>query len=204
MYKVFFNDRIVFITTPKSGITLNNEGLNYYYHSFEELKEIIAGFRNMEEVEKLILVHDDLELVWHDFKKCFTFIEAAGGIVYNINDEILIINRLNKVDLPKGKLEKNESVEKAAMREVSEECGIHQLTLLDKLITTYHTYMLYDEPILKATHWYSIFHDGKELPVPQIKEKIVDARWIQKQDVKLLLNNTYKSIITVFEAADLI
>ena len=71
-----------------------------------------------------------------------TQIIAAGGLVTNPQGQILWIFRRGFWDLPKGKVEKMESIEEAALREVEEECGIKQL-VLDKLIDkTYHIYKI--------------------------------------------------------------
>ena len=49
---------------------------------------------------------------------------AAGGLVTNENNELLMIFRRGKWDLPKGKLDKGETIEECAIREVEEETGI--------------------------------------------------------------------------------
>ena len=45
----------------------------------------------------------------------FKVVEAAGGVVSNKNGEILFIRRMGKWDLPKGKIEKGESLEQACL-----------------------------------------------------------------------------------------
>ncbi|MBK9671561.1 MAG: NUDIX domain-containing protein [Bacteroidetes bacterium] len=72
----------------------------------------------------------------------YTKIEAAGGIVKNKQGQLLFIFRHGKWDLPKGKIEKGENEQDAALREVEEECGIAELTLQKKLTTTFHTTIL--------------------------------------------------------------
>ncbi len=69
-----------------------------------------------------------------------TPIIAAGGIVVNPNKEILWIFRRGFWDLPKGKLDPNESIEACAIREVMEETGISNLVLGDLILTTKHLY----------------------------------------------------------------
>ena len=46
---------------------------------------------------------------------------AAGGLVFNAHEELLMIERWDRWDLPKGKVEKGESLPDAAWREVEEE-----------------------------------------------------------------------------------
>ena len=53
------------------------------------------------------------------------FVEAAGGLVWNDRDELLVVHRPRYDDwsLPKGKREEGESLEACALREVHEETG---------------------------------------------------------------------------------
>ena len=48
--------------------------------------------------------------------------------------------RLGVWDLPKGKVEKSEDIEQAAVREVQEECGLVDVRLVAPLTSTWHTY----------------------------------------------------------------
>ena len=79
---------------------------------------------------------------WKDFSDNYKVIEAAGGLVFNQKNEILMIFRNGKWDLPKGKLEAGESVESCAVREVEEECGVSDLKIIKKLKDTF----LWDSP----------------------------------------------------------
>ena len=88
--------------------------------------------------------------------KSVTLIKAAGGLVKNLNGEYLFIYRNDKWDLPKGKVEKNERVKEAAVREVEEECGIKVDKLGDKICKTYHVYINKGDVVLKKTHWFDM------------------------------------------------
>src|SRR4051812_7310538 len=61
-----------------------------------------------------IILNSDFKRLQKDFFKHFTVIEAAGGIVQNKDKELLFIYRRDKWDLPKGKMENNESAELCA------------------------------------------------------------------------------------------
>ena len=63
---------------------------------------------------------------------------ASGGVVFN-NEKLLMIYRNSLWDLPKGKMELNESELECALREVEEECGIDNLRVIKFLKYTYHT-----------------------------------------------------------------
>ena len=91
---------------------------------------------------------------WKYFCSRYTLIEAAGGIVYNNQDELLMIFRNGKWDLPKGKLEQGETKQQCAIREVEEECGVSGLNIINQVQNTYHTYFDNDASILKTTYWF--------------------------------------------------
>src|SRR5262245_43144571 len=80
-----------------------------------------------EEFHAGVVWKQDLEKLKKAFFKHFHLIEAAGGIVQNDKKELLFIHRLGKWDLPKGKIEKKESPETCAVREVEEETGVTNL-----------------------------------------------------------------------------
>lgn len=133
------------------------------------------------------------------FKSRFKVIKASGGIVFNKNEEILIIKRLGYWDLPKGKIEKGESKKNAALREVGEECGIDKLEIVSKMGKTYHIYKLENQQILKVSYWYKMIYSGIKCPVPQTEENITEARWINKSEIDEILKNTYKNLYDLFQ-----
>ncbi|MBC8510392.1 MAG: NUDIX domain-containing protein, partial [Cryomorphaceae bacterium] len=98
---------------------------------------------------------------WEIFCADYSLIEAAGGLVYNDECQLLMIFRNNKWDLPKGKLEQNENIKECAIREVQEECGILGLSILNTLQDTYHTYEINGKKILKRTYWFAMHTDFK-------------------------------------------
>jgi ADP-ribose pyrophosphatase YjhB (NUDIX family) len=83
---------------------------------------------------------ENAQEIWKEFSSMMKMIEAAGGIVINKDEEILFIYRLGKWDLPKGKLEPNEKLDEAALREVEEETGLKELVLENFVNTTFHIY----------------------------------------------------------------
>lgn len=127
-------------------------------------------------------------------KKEFKFIQAAGGIVVNEKKEILMINRLAVWDLPKGKIEANESSKQAAAREVSEECNVPLPIILNKLPATYHIYEMNGKWYLKQTDWFLMKGHEKWNIKPQIEESITAIAWMDEQKINALLNDTYPSI----------
>lgn len=128
-----------------------------------------------------------------NFARNFRIIHAAGGIVRNEHEEILMIYRLDKWDFPKGKVEAGEQYAEAAIREVEEETGLKDITLSEPLPSTFHTYELRGEPILKETHWYDMRAHSQSL-TPQTVEDITEAVWVPFEEVRQKLEQSYLSL----------
>lgn len=144
-----------------------------------------------------VLLHPDLAALKTAFFKHFTLIEAAGGLLENENQEFLFIYRLNKWDLPKGKVEDGEAIASCAVREVEEETGAANIKLHHKIGETYHTYNAYGKHFLKTTHWYYMSCPSEQELIPQIEESISALRWVKYPQIDEPLSNTYPSIIDV-------
>jgi ADP-ribose pyrophosphatase YjhB (NUDIX family) len=101
--------------------------------------------------------------------------------------------------LPKGKLNKNESFDKAALREVEEECGISDLQIQNPLLSTYHTYSYKDGIALKKTSWFEMVYKGNGKLSPEKEEDITEAKWIPKNLLAPYLDKSYPAICDVFK-----
>ena len=131
-----------------------------------------------------------------------TSIIAAGGLVVNPNKEILWIFRRGFWDLPKGKLDPNETIEACAIREVMEETGISHLVLGELILTTTHQYhdTYLDTQVEKTTHWYAMTTDVLQEGIPQTEEDIEAIAWVKKEALSPYLEKTYDTIKEVMEA----
>lgn len=130
-------------------------------------------------------------------KQQFTIIKAAGGLVKE-GGNVLMIYRLKRWDLPKGKLDKGETMKECAIREVEEECNI-KVALGDKICTTWHTYTRFKKRILKKTNWYNMSCLDDTKMQPQENEGIEAAAWFSTKKVEENLKNSYPSILQVFD-----
>jgi len=204
MYKVFFNERVVFLTDNLDHQYIKQKGMFYTFQSLENLSGLMKKFIANIDLHHIYIYHTDIDELVNHFMNIFEFCEAAGGLVYNEKDQVLFIKRHGKWDLPKGKPEKKESIENTAVREVEEECGITKLTIKSALYSSYHTYLEDDKHFLKKSHWYTMYYDGNEELVPQEEEGITFAKWFDKDDIKDVLVNTYPSIIDVLKMAGLL
>ena len=135
---------------------------------------------------------------WIEFCSDYTLIEAAGGLVYNYDNQLLMIFRNDKWDLPKGKLEVGENIEECAIREVEEECGLEELSIVKKLQSTYHTYKLNGRAILKRTYWFKMNSNNKSKLTPQLEEGITKVEWVSLSEVPSNLENSYGNIKELF------
>lgn len=130
-------------------------------------------------------------------KSRFRIVKAAGGLVRK-KEKFLMIYRMKKWDLPKGKREKNETSKGAAVREVEEECNI-TVKLGRKICTTWHTYTMNRRAMLKRTKWYLMDCIDDAKMKPAIDEDIEELRWMTRKEVYHALEHSYKSISYVFE-----
>ena len=153
--------------------------------------------------QQLLIETKDPAREFSEFCKEFKIIEAAGGLIKNDQGEYLFIFRHGKWDLPKGKLNKKEKPEDAAVRECKEECGLIDLTLDEFLMHSYHIYPYKGDWALKRTSWYRMRSNDTQL-VPQLDEDITKVEWKSKKDMPGILKNTFSNIKDVLFAGGLI
>ena len=139
------------------------------------------------------------EREWQTFLADKLIIEAAGGMVFNPQGELLMMLRRGQWDMPKGKLDEGETIEACALREVKEETGISNLRLCEKLQTTYHTYSFQDKTVLKPSHWYRMESTGTEDLIPQAEEDITELLWVDKRKATELAKTAFPSIREMIE-----
>lgn len=201
IYKVFINNRC-FEFMPDAGAQANIPGTLVVNYDSAETLSLMIDLAHSESVffRKVIILHNDPARVLAKIEHMSKVVNAAGGAVHNADDNLLMIYRNDKWDLPKGKMEKGETPEQSAVREVEEECGVTQLKIVRELPSTYHTYKINDKLHLKRTWWYEMSTTDSRKLIPQTEEGITKAEWLDKKGVETAKTNTYGSILEVLNA----
>lgn len=144
----------------------------------------------------------DRDAVETRIKSLYKVVKAAGGVVMS-GGRMLLIFRRGVWDLPKGKLDDNESSKTAAVREVEEETGA-VVSLNDRICTTYHTYTLNGNRILKRTKWYRMTLVDDSRLAPQAEENIEKVAFMEPKQAQVALAGSFSSIRHVVEQALLV
>jgi|SRR6185436_4487263 len=195
MYKVFINDKPLYLTSRKNTTGVSGKNIpEIDYRSEKEIHTAYAMLSSNTGYEGVLLFSEDEKLLWEKFCGQFKVLEAAGGLVWNEKKELLMIYRLGKWDLPKGKIEKGESPEEAALREVCEETGVCDCEIVHELIPTYHTYSHKEKKILKKTFWFEMSCKSFSGFKLQGEEGIKEAKWMNKEQLKKAVEKSYSSI----------
>ncbi len=190
MYKVFINNSSLSFSTRRNFLN----GKDVFFRGRRQMLQLIEESESSVYPRDYVLICNDIDKAWQEFTSLHNIIETAGGVVLNLTGEILMIYRLEKWDLPKGKMEKGEAAKQTALREVQEECGIPKPKIIRKLPITYHVYKLKGEAILKNSYWFEMLLTHKVELTPQKEENIEKAIWAKPNEARQYLNNSYASI----------
>lgn len=202
--KIYFNDKPLFLCDDLDANiqpfihhddTIFIEELNTH-----TIKTMIHEMQ-LPHIHVGVFYNKDLNALKKAFWKKFSLVKAAGGAVVNEKNELLLIFRRGKWDLPKGKSEKGEKPENCALREVEEETGLQKTSLEKLLIITYHIYHEGARLILKETTWFNMKSKGSQQISPQTEEDIEIVKWVKIDDLNKYYNKTYGSIKDVLQLA---
>ena len=192
-YKVFYNDTVIILTEDNSAEVDVCTDLKQVENE-KQLWDFLNIFFEKDHTGDLCLKGYSLAEMERDFKSWFKFVHAAGGVVLNPENKYLFIKRFNMWDLPKGKMEKGESPQEAAAREVEEETGVEGLKITGELPSTCHIYHHNEKWILKKTFWFRMRTDFTGMLTPQLKEDITEAVWLTPEQSKQALSESYRSL----------
>ena len=200
MYKVFFNRKVVLLTTK---IVDHDDETPLFYIKYSDQKQIISALKS-KKTKAIYLYHAKEDKLWKKLLKIFSLVEAAGGLVEHLSGKFLFIYRNEKWDLPKGRVEKKEILIDGAVREVMEETGVKDLIVKKNLNHTFHIFSRNGKYKLKKTYWYLMTTSYDGILQPQFDEGIVKAEWKTKEEIPHLMENAYNNIKMVLDEVDLI
>ena len=189
MLQIFYKEKPIIISDKKSDLK-NSLIINPELFENLDLLKLLTKKR----VNSIGIFSNEYEFILNMFKKKYPEIIAAGGKVINNKSEILFIYRNKKWDLPKGKAEKNEIISKTALREVEEETGIKNLSIIKPLDKTYHIFKRDGKNYLKSTYWFEMKSDFNGKFKPQKKEGITRVEWIGIENLSSILPKSYANI----------
>lgn len=189
MYKIFVGDKPIIITTDSENVP----GFKNYSVGSVSLDKVIRKIKK-KKYFGIRIIGSDVKETLNKFIKKIPKVVAAGGKVRNNNNQILFIYRNGKWDLPKGKAEPKETIDKTALREVEEETGIQNLSISNPLEITYHIFKRNGDYQLKITYWFEMFSDFSGPFTPQIEEGITKVEWISQDQIPQIMQNTYANI----------
>jgi 8-oxo-dGTP pyrophosphatase MutT (NUDIX family) len=200
MYKIYINQNLLLLSAEPQQ---NNETQQLTARYTGKAKSLLNYVDMMEKGHRYRVVNlffPEVDTLFKHFSSHFRIAEAAGGIVRNPKEALLMIFRLGFWDLPKGHIEKGETAEVAALREVQEETGVHALQSDGFALTTWHTFRNKSNArTLKPTHWFYM-HTSQELLIPQSEENIEKAEWIHPKDFIQHQLVTYPGILEIVKS----
>ena len=189
MLQIFYKEKPIIISDKKSDLK------NSLIIDPELLENLdLLKLLTKKKINSIGVFSNEFEIIINVFKKKFPEIIAAGGKVINNKSEILFIYRNKKWDLPKGKAEKNENISQTALREVEEETGIKNLSIIKPLDKTYHIFKRGKTNYLKTTYWFEMKSDYNGKFKPQKKEGITRVEWIGVENLPSILPKSYANI----------
>ena len=195
MYKVFYNQKPIYLTTE---LVENSNEFPLFFGKYTTVNILMKALKS-KKVSGVYFYHPKQEKLEQHFFKQFPKVEAAGGLVEHKDGRFLLIYRNNKWDLPKGKIEKKEIILDAAVREVTEETGTADLVVTKSLPITHHIYKANGKYKLKLTHWFLMKTKYDSPLVPQIEENIQKAEWKTKEEIPRILENAYENIKIIID-----
>ena len=190
-YDLVLNPEDEFTSKTLLGDVLVRDATTQFIDRLLRLMEV----KKLKKLKSLTMTVKKKKFITQHLKDQFKIAKAAGGLVVK-GDQVLMIYRLGKWDLPKGKLNRDEDTELGAIREVEEETNI-KLELGEKLPSTWHSYAYKGNKMLKKTNWYVMKCIDDTLMKPQAEEYIEEVRWMSPQEALAKLEDSYASIALV-------
>jgi 8-oxo-dGTP pyrophosphatase MutT (NUDIX family) len=197
--QIFYKDKKIAIANTRNSTVQTN---CYFAETDNWIssKEVIEKFIFTDLYKNYLIINQSPLDLFEKIMKEYKVVKAAGGLVFNEKNELLMIYRRGIWDLPKGKLDLNEKIDEAAIREVMEETGLAEVAITSDFKASYHFFSQYKINYIKETTWYIMYADSSQALMPQAEEQIEIAKWCNKEEILQNLNNSYRNIIELLNA----
>ncbi len=175
---VFINQRPLYFVEKVETLAAEDRHLKAIYEGNKASLKHYAQILNQSDCAyAAISIIGNPDKIMADFETLYKLQPAAGGVIRNMEGNILLIYRRGSWDLPKGKIDDGELSEAAALREVSEEVGLHNCEVVRPLTISYHTFIdRKGRNILKPTYWY-LMETPDDVVTLQTEEDIEASVW---------------------------
>ena len=111
MYKIYYGNKSLIILSLPVENNLTDKDAPKFAFSENGLNRAIEALKTTE-TQCSFIVTEDKEEALNALKKHYEVIQAGGGLVQSPDGNLLLIFRRDKWDLPKGKLDEGETMEK--------------------------------------------------------------------------------------------
>lgn len=126
----------------------------------------------------------------------YRFPVSIKGIIKNRNRFLLLKNDRQEWELPGGKLELNESIEKCLVREINEEIGLN--TTVDRFVNAWIYHIYKNVNVLILTFYCKL----KSHQISTISSEHKEIKWFSYQEIMKLKNlpQGYKKALKQFNS----
>lgn len=193
-YNIFISNSLIIIGNKEIAPPEDLSWSDFKEIDNTDLEWIVNKIKSKEKLDYYILETNTPEVAFNNFSANFKILQAAGGLVLNNSDKILMIHRFEHWDFPKGKVEKGEGIPEAAIREVMEETGIGSATITKELPNAYHIYEYENKWVLKETFWYLMHSGYTGALIPQLEEDILAAVWVPLDFLSEYMSQSYAGL----------
>ena len=193
MYRIFHGKHRIYLSRDEEDITRYKPDFIFRKPKEEQIKEALKVAQKATKPLKILLIGNPDKILKRVILE-FKYKLAGGGIVENKEGKILLMKRLGKWDLPKGKLDKGETIEECALREIEEETGAKGLSIVSSFAETYHTYYRNEKWMIKHTHWYIVNCKEDNKLTPETEEDIEEVTWMDPSAIEIAKLDTYPAI----------
>ena len=194
MYKFFYEQRaLIFPNIEEKDLVLDATSPQLETYDVQKIHNFFRQWLVAPLQEDVVIDGISPDVLSAALCRTFVMAPAAGGVVID-EDRIAAIERNGVPDLPKGHVEEGEDTAAAALREVEEETGMKELSILRPLPSSWHCYLYEDEWRLKQTSWFLMETPDDSTLRPQREEDITEVVFLGCTDLDWFLKNTYRSL----------